>query len=178
MPGSVIKARGFTIVELIIIIVVVGILAVSAYPLIGGRSGVDVAAYQGQVMSLLRLQQQRAMQDTATADLYSVCVSDEEKEIALFKLPPDPDPDPDSDALCNIKDELNCDDRGDCIAIDDGEDVTFSGPRINFDTMGCPYVGTIQPATLCAAGALTLQIQGATTRQIQINEQGYIQALP
>lgn len=174
MPGSVIKARGFTIVELIIIIVVVGILAVSAYPLIGGRSGVDVAAYQGQVMSLLRLQQQRAMQDTATADLYSVCVSDEEKEIALFKLPPGPDP----GALCNIKGELNCDDRGDCVVIDDGEDVTFSGPRINFDTMGCPYVGTIQPETLCAAGALTLQIKGATTRQIQINEQGYIQASP
>ncbi|TDP32742.1 MSHA pilin protein MshC [Idiomarina aquatica] len=169
MPGSVIKARGFTIVEFIIIIVVVGILAVSAYPLIGGRSGVDVAAYQGQVMSLLRLQQQRAMQDTAAENLYSVCVTN--KEVGLFELEPG--------APCDIDAAALCEERGDCIAIDTKDSVEFSGlSRINFDSMGCPYSDSSQPETLCAGGPLTLLIQGDTTRQIQINEQGYTQALP
>lgn len=169
MPRLSWRARGFTIVELIIIIIVIGIMAVSVYPLIGGRSGVDVAVYQGQVLSLLRLQQQRAMQDTASEHLYSVCVHN--KEVALFKLTPS------ADCAEAFNQSLACEERGDCLRIDDLESTTFDGPaRFNFDTMGCPYGGNTKLTSLCGGNTVTIVINGETSRDIVINEQGYIQA--
>src|SRR5690554_5618204 len=62
---SVKNQQGLTLVELIIVIVLVGILAVTAGPRIFGSGGVDQVAIERQLLSLLRLQQQQAMQDIA-----------------------------------------------------------------------------------------------------------------
>lgn len=66
------RAQGFTLIELIMIIIIVGILAVYVAPRIGGSQDVEVTAAQISLVSMLRLQQQRAMQDTANPGLYGV----------------------------------------------------------------------------------------------------------
>ncbi|RUO45393.1 prepilin-type N-terminal cleavage/methylation domain-containing protein [Idiomarina aquatica] len=170
MRNFLMPTRGFTIIELIVIIIVVGILAVSAYPLMGGRSGVDVAVYQAELVSLLRQQQQRAMQDTATDKLYSACVAD--KDVALFTF--------NSGVECPSPENISqiCAERDDCVRVEKQDAVTFRGPeRINFDSMGCPYTNASKPALLCAEGTIIIEVDGETTREIMINQQGYIQAL-
>lgn len=57
--------RGFTLLELIIVLVVMAIIAVTAGPRVLGTSGVSEQANRDQLISVLRLMQQQAMQDTA-----------------------------------------------------------------------------------------------------------------
>lgn len=60
-------ALGFTFIELVIIMVVIGILAVSVAPrFFGQNTAAKLAATEAQLASLLRLQQQNAMQDTSS----------------------------------------------------------------------------------------------------------------
>lgn len=58
------KFRGFTLIELIIILVIIGILAVSAGPVFFDNSGTQSQALRQQAMSILRSIQQQAMQNT------------------------------------------------------------------------------------------------------------------
>ena len=149
MQNICVTYKGFTLVELIIVIVLAAILAVTAYPLVGGRSNVEVAVYQGELMSLLRLQQQKALQDTVSGEQYGVDLSPN----MAAAVPAFPDG-----------------------FVDTGSSVSLQPVgEIYFDAMGCPYVGPIKPAELCAYGAVTLQITGGTTREILINSQGFIQ---
>ncbi len=61
--------RGFTLVELITIIVILGIIAVTALPRFSGRSGFDSRAFSDQVKAALRLAQKLAI-----AQHRNVCV--------------------------------------------------------------------------------------------------------
>jgi len=146
------RIRGFTIVELIIIIIVVGILAVSAYPLIGGRSGVDAAVYQGQVISLLRLQQQRAMQDTVDNGTYGFTVAATEVNTEPF----------DNELTITS-------DNSDIFTISSGYGTYY------FDAMGCLVRAVPNNERLCGRIEI-ITITADSTRTVVINEQGYIQA--
>jgi MSHA pilin protein MshC len=55
---------GFTLVELVIVLVIIGVLAASVAPRILGRSGTDALTAQDQIISVLRLLQLQAMQQT------------------------------------------------------------------------------------------------------------------
>jgi len=68
------KSQGFTLIELIIILVIIGILAVSASPIFISDSGTKNESVRLQAMSILRAVQQQAMQDTAND--YSVSVTE------------------------------------------------------------------------------------------------------
>ncbi|WP_417448159.1 prepilin-type N-terminal cleavage/methylation domain-containing protein [Idiomarina abyssalis] len=68
------KSRGFTLIELIIILVIIGILAVSASPIFISDSGTKSQAARIQAMSILRAVQQQAMHDTVRD--YSVLVTE------------------------------------------------------------------------------------------------------
>lgn len=68
------KSQGFTLIELIIILVIIGILAVSASPIFISDSGTKSQSARLQAMSILRALQQQAMQDTAND--YSVSVTE------------------------------------------------------------------------------------------------------
>jgi len=59
------KSKGFTLIELVIILVIIGILAVSASPIFISDSGTKSQTARLQAMSILRAVQQQAMQDTA-----------------------------------------------------------------------------------------------------------------
>ncbi len=68
------KSQGFTLIELIIILVIIGILAVSASPIFISDSGMKSQSARLQALSILRAIQQQAMQDTAND--YSVSVTE------------------------------------------------------------------------------------------------------
>ncbi len=68
------KSQGFTLIELIIILVIIGILAVSASPIFISDSGMKSQSARLQALSILRAIQQQAMQDTAND--YSVTVTE------------------------------------------------------------------------------------------------------
>jgi MSHA pilin protein MshC len=58
------KRAGFTLIELIVVIIILGILAVSVFTRFDGTSGYAEYTYQARLISSLRNMQQRAMQDT------------------------------------------------------------------------------------------------------------------
>jgi len=59
------KAQGgFTLLELIIVMIILGILAVYAVPKFSGASGYSEYTYQNRLISVLRNMQVRAMQDS------------------------------------------------------------------------------------------------------------------
>ncbi|WP_404401342.1 prepilin-type N-terminal cleavage/methylation domain-containing protein [Idiomarina seosinensis] len=153
------QQRAFTLVELIIIIVLLGILAVSAYPLLGDRAGVDVATRQGELMSLLRLQQQRAMQDTASSQLYGVELSANQ----VVAIPGDADANVEAPGAITL-------------SLQTTQGSTITEP-VYFDAMGCPFVGVGKPAQLCNLNSgLEIVISGAVERRVCLQSQGYIRA--
>lgn len=151
--------QGFTLIELIIVIVVVGILAVTAGPRIVGKAGTDEAVVEGQVLSLLRLQQQRALQDPINR-CYGVAITGAHIE------------------------PVNC---GEVIAADRivslPSHVTVSvtttlpngGTGFYFNGLGCPVsTGHATNAETCGQSSVQLSFQGVSVRQICVQSQGYI----
>jgi MSHA pilin protein MshC len=57
---------GFTLIELIVVIIMIGILSVSVVPKIFTSSGYEEFGYQAETIAKLRAIQLRAMQDTVT----------------------------------------------------------------------------------------------------------------
>jgi prepilin-type N-terminal cleavage/methylation domain-containing protein len=60
------RTSGFTIIELVTVIILLGILATTALPKFTGSSSFEVYTYRTQLIAKLRLAQQRAMQQTST----------------------------------------------------------------------------------------------------------------
>ena len=60
------RLRGFTLIELIITLVILGILSVTAAPKFLGSSTEDAYSYRDRTLTALRTVQLRAMQNTAT----------------------------------------------------------------------------------------------------------------
>lgn len=68
------RQRGFTLVELVLVMVLVGILAVYAAPRLGG--GYDVAAARDELIEALRYAQQQSMSNTGAANFAVVLAGD------------------------------------------------------------------------------------------------------
>jgi MSHA pilin protein MshC len=66
---------GFTLVELVIVLVLIGILAATAAPKILGRSSTDASTTRDQIISVLRLLQLRAMQKTDLTSCRQVLIT-------------------------------------------------------------------------------------------------------
>ncbi|GEK53192.1 pilus assembly FimT family protein [Pseudoalteromonas espejiana] len=69
------RLRGFTLVELIITLVILGILSVTAVPKFLGSSTEDAYAYRDRLLNALRTVQLRAMQNTATTSCHTLYIS-------------------------------------------------------------------------------------------------------
>jgi len=55
------KKSGFTLIELVIIIILIGILAATSIPKLVGNDGFEAQAYRDQLLQLLKTVQQQAM---------------------------------------------------------------------------------------------------------------------
>ena len=66
------KQTGFTLIELVITMVILGVLVIVAWPRLGGSAGYDEYAYQARLIAVLRNMQMRAMNDTRDNNCFQV----------------------------------------------------------------------------------------------------------
>lgn len=160
------KKSGFTLIELVIVIILTGILAATAIPKLIGNSGFEAQVYRDQLVQLLKTVQQQAMScDDAcrknvggTARTYNPYACNKVIiESDRFGIPAD----------CNdtdLPDSFNLPQLGMSQAEADSSAIRFSPHTIEFDPLGV--------ASSCAG--CDISIIGNQTLFIRIESQGYI----
>ena len=140
--------KGFTLIELVVVMVLLGVLAVTLLPRFFTSSGTAEYGYRDQGLAILRLIQLQAMQCTDSSS--SLCPP-QQLLIASDRLG--------SSSAC-----LN-DARHLCIAESDPVVLSASFSALSFDSMGRP---------IGCSGACTVQVQGTASPGICIESEGYI----
>ncbi|MGL1956515.1 MAG: type II secretion system GspH family protein [Colwellia sp.] len=164
---------GFTLVELVTVIILIGILAVTVLPKFDGTASYEAHTHRAQLISALRLTQQRAMQQT---DPNAVVATDQPYCHQIV--------------FDNVKSRYGVPDRLDCSVIifpndwqpdatgfetDAKYDVTFqidgkTNPgKVGFNSMGKPLYD-------CASGCTINVNSSVETLPIQIESEGYVHA--
>lgn len=67
--------QGFTLIELIVVIIVIGVLSVTVLPKFFSSKGYQEYTYQAQIISALRNIQLRAMQQSHTVNCHQVVIT-------------------------------------------------------------------------------------------------------
>jgi len=150
-----INNKGFTLVELIVVIIMIGILASTIIPKIFDSSGYEEIGYQAETVAKLRAIQLRAMQDTSSTQCLLVYVT--EKKLGI------------PDGTCTPPSFSSNVEQNTTIVKISEQQVSFddqgSGYSFSFDQMGRPDQ------------ARTIVINGSEqTLTISINAEGYINA--
>lgn len=154
--------QGFTIIELVLVIVLMGILAVTVAPKMFGSDGFEEHTYQAEVIAVLRSIQLRAMQQTSVASNECHTAIINAKLLTVGSNCAAISENLEGDALNNLQ-----------VEIDDGHNVTFStsgmtNNSFTFDSNGIPA----NCSTPC-----NITIIGSDTLTIRIESQGYIHAI-
>ena len=161
---------GFSLVELVTVIILLGILAVNILPKFSGSSSFEAHPYRAQLISALRLTQQRAMQQTNSADGYCHQIVFD-NTLARYGVP--------NRADCSIiifPNGWEPDASG--LVVDSNHQVTFeingqaNPSRIAFDSMGKPTTDSD-----CDGGCIVNVMSTDETIQIEIESEGYIHAI-
>ncbi|WP_337841478.1 prepilin-type N-terminal cleavage/methylation domain-containing protein [Rheinheimera sp.] len=141
------RQQGFTLVELIIVVVVLAVLAATAFPRFIGKAGVEEITIQDRLISLLRLSQTQAMQNTSQKRLFN---------LAAAGLTP-------ADGSVQIRLFNHKTAAGSVIS------------EFWFNAYGQPGFVSGNPATFSqAANGLRFEIQGTVQSRVCIESEGYI----
>jgi MSHA pilin protein MshC len=148
---------GFTLIELILVIIMVGILSVSVIPKMFTSSGYEEIGYQAETIAKLRAIQLRSMQDTSATQCLLVYVT--EKKLGI----------PDDSCSLSSPSFSSSDIQNNTIVKISEQQVSFDdqggGYSFSFDKMGRPDQ------------ARTIIIEGSEkSLVININAEGYINA--
>jgi len=162
------KQRGFTLVELITVIILIGVLAMVALPKFSGSDNYEVYPYRAQLISALRLTQQRAMQQTLSTACHQIVFDSAQ---ARYGVPNRVDC-----AIVTFPASWKPDLTG--AMVDSRYDITFAidgktnPKKIAFDYMG-------RPLDDCAGGC-TINVKQTAINEvvkIKIESEGFIHAL-
>ena len=157
------KGRGFTIIELVLVIVLMGILAVTVAPKMFNSDGFQEYAYQAEVITTLRNIQLKAMQQTDGNTCHTVTIS--KKLLSIT-------------SLCSTasQSEINNEKNNQYVPqvlITETDSVEFktsgsASTQFSFNSLGKP-INCSNPCEIVLLGADTLIIK--------IESEGFIHAL-
>jgi len=154
------KQSGFTLIELVIVIILTSILAATAIPKFIGSDGFETQAYRDQLVQLLKTVQQQAMscdldcRSTRSSNLYAcnkVIIENDR-----FGIP--------ANCGSSLPSSYDVPQLGMSQDEADNSAISFSTHTIEFDSLGI--------ASSCAA--CDISINGEQTLTIRIESQGYI----
>ncbi len=135
--------RGFTLIELIMVIVLLGVLAVFAAPRIFNSNDFNARGFHDETLALLRYAQK-----TAIAQRRTVCVALNDTGVALAI-----DTDSPADGTCNTSPALPNAPRG-------GSGLAGSVASFEFTPLGS--INQATNVTITIAGSSTIQVETAT----------------
>lgn len=172
MPTHYEKNRGFTLVELVTVIILIGILAVSVLPKFDGTASYEAHTQRAQLISALRLTQQRAMQQTDSGDNYCHQLIFDNTN-SRYGVPNRIDC-----AITVFPNNWEPDATGLVV-----EDITFAidgqsnNIAVTFDHMGRPINNPSAALPNNCAGGCIINVQSSIeTLQIRIESEGYVHA--
>lgn len=158
---SVKNVQGFSVIELIVVIILLGIVAVTAGPAFMSRDGIAEQRVQTELLSLLRFSQERAMQDVKQR-CYGVSISSTELQpyvcgqavAAAEKITLGPD-----------------------VSVSVSAALANAQTRWIFNSWGCPVSENHSSAAEpCGQSSVEFTINGATTRYVCVQSHGYIRS--
>jgi MSHA pilin protein MshC len=150
------KQKGFTIIELVVVIIIVSILAATVIPKMQSTDGYEEIIYQDETVTKLRSIQLRAMQDTSGSQCHDVLVTSDKLGI------------PDDSCTTFVDNDLN---STTIVKIIDHEvefEYVGGSTTFSFDNLGRP-VNCSSPCQISIVGQ-------EQTLIVAINDQGYIYA--
>ncbi len=159
------KNRGFTLIELIIVIILIGILAVTVVPKFITSKGFEEYTYRDELIIKLRAIQLRTMQQTNSGKCQEIKVDTANGIIGLLATDSDP-----SNPLCKTNDYAG---DSTTVTIAPNHNVSFSISEnlTKFSSLGKPLgCISLDPCKV------TITIKGEGDLTIEINEEGYIYA--
>lgn len=145
------SASGFTLVELIIIIVLISILAVTAAPRIFTADEVQPTLVKQQLISVLQAQQQRALNDTVAG---SACYGIADDGSDAFEI-------------------TNCRRGNGSFAL---EGLSATWTRDGASTPLPLYFNALGCLSDCGVGDIEVTIQGRSSAHLCVRNQGYIES--
>jgi MSHA pilin protein MshC len=146
------KSEGFTMIELIVVILIIAIMSATVIPKFFTSTGFQEYTYQAEVITKLRGIQLRAMQQTSNSECHTVLVT--ENAIGIPEI-------------CDSTSSSNWQSETTSVIVESGHDVTFDVSSGNysftFDSLGRPS---------CSSCLIT--VLGDSTLTKKIESEGYI----
>jgi len=156
------KPDGFTLIELVVVILLLGILATFALPKWLGKGGFEVQTARDELVARLRLVQMHNMNEPADRCSWWVGESSRFGHITVTPCSTPP-------AINSWSAAQNS--RGRIVTLSSGLALaSTAGWSLRFDRMG-------RPLGACASGCQLSVSDGGDTAQIQINAQGYVDGI-